>query len=132
MLISANLQRKRPFNSFHQYSFISIFLLTQSKVWVAHQNNDMSMKVIPVYSLTYWIQVSIHCKPYPQVCVLEITAIVLDYEDTITLLHNGDFLDDLLQICVHRNLFDGQDLARFLVKRFVNAAIGSTETLAER
>jgi hypothetical protein len=52
---------------------------------------------------------------YPEVSVLEVTAVVLDYPGTVTLLHNGDFLDDLLEIRVHRNLLDGQDLPRLLV-----------------
>jgi hypothetical protein len=52
---------------------------------------------------------------YPEVSVFKVTAIVFDYPGTVTLLHNGDFLDDLLEICVHRHLFDGQHLPRFLM-----------------
>lgn len=41
----------------------------------------------------------------------------------VTLLHDGDLLDDLLKVRLHRNLFDGDDLARLLVVGFEHGAI---------
>ena len=54
--------------------------------------------------------ISLILSTYPEVGVLEVTAIVFHYPGTVTLLHNGDLLDDLLEICVHRHLFDGEHL----------------------
>lgn len=59
----------------------------------------------------------------PQICVLEVAAIVPHHMRTITLLHDGNLLDDFLEIRIHGNLFDGKDLARLLVDGLVNAAI---------
>ncbi len=52
---------------------------------------------------------------YPQVRILEVAAVVLDDVRAVTLLHDGDLLDDLLQVRVYRYLLDSQDLARGLV-----------------
>lgn len=46
----------------------------------------------------------------------------------VTLLHDGDLLDDLLQIRLHRNLLDSHHLARLLVNGFKNTAIGTRHT----
>lgn len=46
----------------------------------------------------------------------------------VTLLHDGDLLDDLLQIGLHRNLLDSHHLARLLVNGFKNTAIGTRHT----
>ena len=51
---------------------------------------------------------------------------------TITLLHDRNFLNDLLEVCVHRDLFDSEDLSRLLVVGFVNAAIGSEKISLKR
>ena len=45
----------------------------------------------------------------------------------ITLLHHTNFFNDLLKICVNRNLFDGDHLAGFLVHRFEYRAIGAVK-----
>lgn len=41
----------------------------------------------------------------------------------VTLLHDGDFLDDLLKIRLHRNLFDGYNLPSFFIIGLKHAAI---------
>lgn len=46
----------------------------------------------------------------------------------VTLLHDGDLLDYLLQIRLHRNLLDSHHLARLLVNGFKNTAIGTRHT----
>ena len=60
---------------------------------------------------------------YPEVCVLEVATIVLDDIWAVTLLHDGDLLDDLLKVCIHRHLFDGQHLPRVFVQGLVHTAI---------
>lgn len=50
-------------------------------------------------------------KTHPEVGPLEVGAVVLDHVGTVTLLHDGDLLDDLLQVCIHRDLLDGQNLS---------------------
>lgn len=74
------------------------------------------------YFISLW---HFHCfSTYPEVSVLEVTAIVFDYPWTVALLHNGDLLDDLLEVSIHRHLFDGQYLPRLLMQCLVNTAIG--------
>lgn len=46
----------------------------------------------------------------------------------ITLLHDGNLLDDFLQIRLDRNLLDGHHLTRLLMDGLKHAAIGATDT----
>lgn len=46
----------------------------------------------------------------------------------VTLLHDGNLLDDLLQIRLYRNLLDGHHLARLLVYGFEHTAIRSRKS----
>lgn len=46
----------------------------------------------------------------------------------VTLLHDGNLLDDLLQIRFDRNLLDGHHLARLLMDGFKHTAIGAKDT----
>lgn len=46
----------------------------------------------------------------------------------VTLLHNGDFLDDLLKIGLHRNLFNGDNLPGLFIMGFEHTAIRPAET----
>lgn len=39
------------------------------------------------------------------------------------MLHDGDLLDNFLEVGVDGHLFDGQDLTRLLVEGFVDTAI---------
>ena len=57
---------------------------------------------IRIFSINNLPLVSQH--PYPEVGVLEVGAVVLDDVGRIALLHDRDFLDDLLQVGVHWNL----------------------------
>jgi hypothetical protein len=41
---------------------------------------------------------------HPKICVLEVRAVVLNDVRRVALLHDGDLLDDLLQISINRNL----------------------------
>lgn len=50
----------------------------------------------------------------------------------VTLLHDGDFLDDLLKIRLHRNLFDGYDLPSFFIMGLKYAAVRPAGTQRER
>ena len=47
------------------------------------------------------------------------------------LLHDGNLFDDLLQIRVHRDLLDGQDLAGFLVQGLEHGSITSLAQFTE-
>lgn len=49
----------------------------------------------------------------------------------VTLLHDGDLLDDLLQIRLHRNLFDGYDLPSFFIMSLKYAAVRPAGTQRE-
>ena len=40
----------------------------------------------------------------PEVRVLKVGTVVLDHVGRVALLHNGDLLDNLLEVCVHGNL----------------------------
>lgn len=68
---------------------------------------------------------------YPKISIFEVAAVVLDNVRRVTLLHDGNFFDDLLQVGVHRHLFDGQNLARFFVHCLENRAIGSFAKFAQ-
>lgn len=50
----------------------------------------------------------------------------------VTLLHDGDFLDDLLKIRLHRNLFDGYDLPRLFIMCFKHTSVRPADTKRER
>lgn len=50
----------------------------------------------------------------------------------VTLLHNGDFLDDLLKIRLHRNLFDGYNLPGLFIMGFKHTAIRPADTQRQR
>lgn len=52
---------------------------------------------------------------HPQIRILEVGTVVFDNMMGVTLLHDGDLLDDLLQVRVDGYLFDGQHLPRLLV-----------------
>lgn len=41
----------------------------------------------------------------------------------VALLHNGDLFNDLLQVRLHRNLFNGHNLPRLFMMRLEHAAI---------
>ena len=69
--------------------------------------------------------------PYPEIGIFEIGAIVFDNPGTVALLHDADFLDDLLQVGVNRHLFDRQHLPGFFVKSFVHRAIGALAEFAD-
>lgn len=47
----------------------------------------------------------------------------------VALLHDRYFLDDLLKVRIHRDLFNGEKLARFLVDRLVDCPIGALSYL---
>jgi len=49
----------------------------------------------------------------------------------VALLHDGDFLDDLLKIRLHRNLFDGYNLPRFFIISLKYTTIRPAETQRE-
>lgn len=46
----------------------------------------------------------------------------------VALLHDGDFLDDLLQVRLHRNLFDGHNLPGLFIMSFKHTAIRAADT----
>lgn len=50
----------------------------------------------------------------------------------VTLLHDGDFLNDLLQIRLYRNLFDGNNLPRFLIIGLEYTTIRPADTKSPR
>ena len=43
-----------------------------------------------------------------------------DHIGTDTLLHDGDLLDDVLEVCVHWHLLDGQHLLALFMDRLVH------------
>ena len=77
------------------------------------------------------VKITGHFVTYPQICVFEIGPIVFDDVGRVTLLHDGNLLDDLLQILVHRDLLDGQDLAGFLVQGLEHGSITSLAQFTE-
>ena len=46
----------------------------------------------------------------------------------VTLLHDGDLLDDLLQVGLYRNLLDGHNLPCLLIVGLEHTAIGPDDT----
>ena len=50
---------------------------------------------------------------------------------TDALLHDGDLLDDVLKVSVHRDLLDGEHLLALLVQSLEHGAVASLAELAD-
>lgn len=94
---------------------------TREFVWVCFI--DKSLKQPNKHKHTLWMIIS--C---PRGAVVTALCVCVCVYTPVTLLHDGDLLDDLLKVRLHRNLFDGDDIARLLVVGFEHGAVRPADT----